>query len=67
MPTQITISKGLGKVLVAPVIRWSHDCRLSKDDRLALDAYTREVEQTIRSLTDAVKELQQALDKKTVG
>ena len=67
MPTQITLSKTLGKTVVAPVIRWSADCRLSKDDRLALDAYTREVEQTIRALSEAVKELQSALDKKTVG
>lgn len=67
MPTEINLTKTLGKTLVAPVVRWSADCRLSKDDRAALDAYTRELEQTVRALVEAVKELQSSLNKRTVG
>jgi len=67
MPTLISITKSVGTSVVAPTIRWPSSSRLSEDEKTAIAAYTREVEQTVRNLAECVRELQQKLDGKTVG
>lgn len=67
MPTLIKLTKSVGTSVVSPTIRWPAGSRLSEDEKTAIAAYTREVEQTIRNLAECVRELQQKLDGKTVG
>jgi hypothetical protein len=67
MPSLIKITKPLGKAVVAPTVRLPSNSRLSAEDRAALSAYTKEVETTIRGLADAVRELQEQLDGRSVG
>jgi hypothetical protein len=67
MPTQIKLTKPLGNVVTSPVIRWPSNSRLSEDEKSAIAAYTKEVEQTIRRLAESVRELQTVVDGKTVG
>lgn len=67
MPTLIKLTKSVGTSVVSPTIRWPAASRLAEDEKTAIGAYTREVEQTIRNLAECVRELQQKLDGKTVG
>jgi hypothetical protein len=67
MPTTIKLIKKVGNSIVAPAVRWPPISRLSEDEKTAMAAYTREVEQTIRNLAECVRELQTQLDGKSVG
>lgn len=67
MPTQISIKQKVGTSVVSPAIRWPAGSRMSEGDKAAIAAYTKEVEQTIRRLAESVRELQTAVDGRTVG
>lgn len=67
MPTTISLTKKVGTSIVSPTVRWPSISRLSEDEKTAMAAYTREVEQTIRNLSECVRELQTQLNGKSVG
>lgn len=67
MPTEIKLTKGVDRTTVAPGIRWPPGSRLSEQDKAAFAAYTREVEQVIKQLAEAVRELQSNLNGKGIG
>lgn len=54
----VTFEKTMDGAFVAPTVRWPPDSRLSQADKAALDAYTRQLEATIRKLVEALKEVQ---------
>lgn len=66
MPTVIKITQPVGSVIVSPQVRWPNNSRLSEGDKAAMDAYTKEIEKTVRRLTEAVRDLQTQLEGKTV-
>lgn len=67
MPETFKVTKPLGAAVVSPTIRWPAQSRLSEADKAAMSAYTKEVEITIRSLSESVRELQTKLDGKAIG
>jgi hypothetical protein len=67
MPETVKITKPLGPAVVSPTIRWPAQSRLSEADKAAMSAYTKEVETTIRALSESVRELQAKLDGKALG
>jgi hypothetical protein len=67
MPTMIALTKKVGTSSVSPTVRWPAISRLSEDEKTAIAAYTREIEQTIRNLSECVRDLQTQLDGKSVG
>ena len=66
MPTLIKITQPIGSVVVSPQIRWPSNSRMSENDKASVDAYTKEIEKTIRRLTESVRDLQTQLEGKTV-
>jgi hypothetical protein len=66
MPTLIKITQPVGTVIVSPQIRWPSSSRMSEADKAAVDAYTKEIENTVRRLAESVRDLQAQLDGKTV-
>ena len=62
MPSQLKLVQSVGTSVVSPTIRWPSTSRLSDDEKTAIAAYTREVEQTVRNLAECVRELQTKLN-----
>lgn len=67
MPTTLKFTKSVGTSKISPTVRWPSNSRLSEDEKTALAAYTREVEQTVRNLAEVVREMHTALNGASVG
>jgi len=61
MPVDLKLEQDLEGVLTTPLptVPWPHSSRLSREDRAAVDRWTRDVERLIARQADAIRELQQ--------
>lgn len=56
------MSVNVSRALVRPALRLGPGSKLSSDDKQALNRYTREVEQVIETLVEAIEELQKKVN-----